>query len=154
MARRGRPGKGLGHVDALEGAPATKDRLKWILRTLDGSCSLGEAAAALGLSEARLRVLRAQALGGALGALSPGVPGRPAHAAEDPEIVRLREENAMLLFELQAACARTEVALALPHLLRERPPTEPGEKRGPAPRGRRPRWFAEASPDTDGGSNA
>lgn len=154
MARRGRPGKGVGHVDGLEGAQATKDRLTWILRSLSGACSLREAAQALGVSEARFRTLREQALTGALEALAPRAPGRPPAPKEDPEVVRLREQNQALLFELQAAFARTEIALAMPHVLRERPPEDVGEKGGPAPRRRRPAWFTDASEDTEDGSSA
>lgn len=152
MARRGRPGKGLEHVDGLEAEAQTKERLKWILRSLEDSCTVREAAQALGVSEARFRTLREQALAGALEALAPRAPGRPPAPKEDPEVVRLREENQALLFELQAAFARTEIALAMPHVLRERPPGEAREKKGSAPR--RPAWFTDARTDTEGGSSA
>ena len=38
---RGRPGKGLGHVDGLEGPEASKARMKLILETLHGTTQCG-----------------------------------------------------------------------------------------------------------------
>ena len=155
MTRRGRPGKGLGHVDPIDASEATKVRLKWILKTLNGEATVKEASEALEVSEARFAVLREQALSGALDALEPRPPGRPPTKDEETaEVKRLRRENRELLLELQAAWTRTELALTMPHVLRERPEAEADEKGGPrARRRRKPPWFGDRANDTEGRSS-
>jgi len=114
----GRPPEGVNHVDRLEGPEELKERLRVILETLNGSCSIPEACEKLGVSESRLHDLRREALEGALGALMPRPAGRPASslpagAEREAELVkRIRE----LEIDLQAALVRTELALAMPHL--------------------------------------
>lgn len=75
--RRGRPPEGLRHIDRLEGSEESKLRLRTILETLSGECTIAEACERLGLSEARLHQLRQAALEAALSGLAPGQPGRP-----------------------------------------------------------------------------
>lgn len=116
----GRPSEGVGHVERLEGPQELKRRLRLILETLVGRLSVSEACEQLGVSASRLHELRRQALGGALGALMPRPPGRPAAAAsgassrEQELEARIRE----LEVDLQAALVRTELALAMPQLFR------------------------------------
>jgi hypothetical protein len=118
MMPAGRPPQGVNHVDRLEGPEELKRRLRVILETLTGECSIPEACERLGVSESRLHDLRREALEGALGALMPRPAGRPPSqppegAAREAELEgRIRE----LEIDLQAALVRTELALAMPHL--------------------------------------
>lgn len=116
----GRPPEGVEHVERLDGPQELKRRLRLILETLVGRLSVSEACEQLGVSASRLHELRRQALSGALGALMPRPPGRPAAAAsgassrEQELEARIRE----LEVDLQAALVRTELALAMPQLFR------------------------------------
>lgn len=116
---RGRPPDGIGHVDRLEGPEELKQRLKVLLATLDGSKSVVEACAELGVSESRLHELRKEVLEGALQALQPRASGRP--AKPEPGTPRERELQAhikALEEDLQMAYVRTEMALAMPHMFK------------------------------------
>jgi transposase len=108
-------------VDPLEGPNADKRRLRIILETVAGERSVKEACEQLGVSEARFHVLRRQALQAALDGLAPGVAGRPrkADAPESTRVQELKQEVAELKVDLQAALVRTEIALTMPHLLRD-----------------------------------
>lgn len=120
---RGRPPEGLGHVERLSGPAETKQRLRTILETLSGTCTVAEACARLDVSEARFHQLRQLALEGALAGLEPGLPGRPrpVDAAEPAELDALRRQVSDLEIDLQAARVRTEIALTMPHLLLDAP---------------------------------
>jgi hypothetical protein len=116
---RGRPPDGIGHVDRLDGPEELKQRLKVLLGTLDGSKSVEEACAELGVSASRLHELRKEALEGALQALQPRPSGRPAK----PEAMTTKEQELQarvdaLEEDLQLAYVRTELALAMPHLFK------------------------------------
>ena len=50
---RGRPPKGLSHVDSIPGDPEAKRRLKAILATMSGDLTVKEACEHLGVSESR-----------------------------------------------------------------------------------------------------
>ena len=121
MMGAGRPPKGVNHVDRLEGPEELKERLRVILETLNGTCSIPEACEKLGISESRLHDLRREALEGALGALLPRPAGRP--AVEIPEgadrEAELKKRIRELEIDLEAALVRTELALAMPHLFEE-----------------------------------
>jgi hypothetical protein len=121
-----RPGKGVEHVDALEGDATTKARLKAVLATIAGELSVEEACRRLCVSPARFHELREEALLGALSALSPKPPGRPRAAAPDPELVALRKRTFDLERELEAAHIRTEIAIVMPHVLQPRPAAQKG----------------------------
>ena len=132
---RGRPTDGVEHVERLDGAEPSKQRLRVILEALRGDKTVREACTELGVSEARFHVLRRQALQAALEGLEPARAGRPAagpteHSVEEFE--QLQEENLRLKTELYAARVRTEIALTMPHLLRR------GEAKAPR-RGQRRR---------------
>ena len=124
-----RPGKGAEHVESLEGDRETKARLRAVLETIAGDLSVEEACRRLSLSPARFHELREEALLGALRALEPRAPGRPAAPAPDPEVTALRQRNAELERDLEAAHIRTEIAIVMPHVLR---PLKAGEKGGPS----------------------
>jgi transposase-like protein len=135
---RGRPPKGLSHVDSLAGSEADRERLKVVLSTLTGERSVKGASRILGISPARFHELRRQALEGALSAVSPGRPGRP-RREEDPsaaEVARLEAQVKWLEEELQCSLTRTEIALSMPHLLKGAR-VRGAEKRGSSPKGRR-----------------
>lgn len=124
----GRPPDGVEHVERLEGADSSKQRLKVILETISGTKSVKEACAELSVSEARFHVLRRQALQAALEGIEPSSAGRPPAAPAEPaaeRIERLEAETLRLRTELHAARVRTEIALTMPHLLRGEP-TSPG----------------------------
>ena len=108
-------------MDRLEGPEETKRRLRVILETLRDECTIEEACERLGMSEARFHALRHQALRGALAGLAPAPPGRP-RRIEEEESSRVRELEQQLeemRIDLQAERVRTEIALTMPHLLRE-----------------------------------
>ena|SRR5206468_1072574 len=114
----GRPPIGAGHVDGLEGPEETKERLKVIVETLTGNLTVEAASERLGVSPSRFHELRRQALEGALAGLAPGRAGRPPKGEEPiPREQELAKQVADLKVELQMAYTRTELALAMPHVL-------------------------------------
>jgi len=147
---RGRPGKGEGHVDGLEGPASSKARMKVILATLSGAMTVREASEALGLSEARFHALRQEKLQVWLDALAPRPPGRPPkeEEVEPSEVEFLREQVKELELDLQVARTRTELALTMPHVLKEE--SEAGKKGGVKRRrpGGKPPWFGDTTKDT------
>jgi hypothetical protein len=109
-------------VERLEGPAELKRRLRVILETLGGECSVERACELLGVGEARFHELRRQVLASALGGLSPGAAGRPRRETESPasRVEELEREVQELRIELQAARVRTEIALTMPQLLERR----------------------------------
>jgi hypothetical protein len=134
MARRGRPPKGLAHVDSLEGDAASKERVKVILASLSGDLTVPEACERLGMSETRFHELRRTALESMVSGIAPRPPGRPPkEPEEDEEVAYLKARLAWAEEELQISRVRTEIALVNPKLLRDPipwPPPERPEKRG------------------------
>jgi transposase-like protein len=134
MARRGRPPKGLGHVDSLDADESAKERIKTILRTLSGDLSVEEACSRLGLSETHFHDLRTRALQGMAAGIEPRPAGRPPKEPEEPpEVTELKGRLRWLEEEVEIERLRTEIALVNPKLLREPkpwPPPERGEKGG------------------------
>lgn len=119
---RGRPPLGAGHVERLEGAPLSKQRLGIILRTLSGELTVDDACAEMGVSPAQFHRLRERALEGALAALAPGTAGRPAAAPAPPSrVAELEAEVRDLKIDLRASQLREEIAVLMPHLLRPAP---------------------------------
>ena len=116
----GRPPKGPHHVDHLEGTDADKLRLRIVLETISGDRSVEQACEELGVSASRFHELRREALQAALDGLAPGAAGRPKHedpSADQERLKALERENRELMLELQASYTRTEIALAMPHVL-------------------------------------
>jgi len=108
------------HVDHLEGADADKRRLRIVLETISGDRSVEQACEELGVSASRFHELRREALQAALDGLTPGASGRPKHddpPADQERLKTLERENRELMLELQASYTRTEIALAMPHVL-------------------------------------
>ena len=135
---KGRPSKGLSHVDSLLGAEADRERLKIVLSTLTGERSVKDASLSLGISETRFHELRRQALEGALSAVAPGRPGRPRREVDpsEAEVARLEAQVKWLEEELQCSLTRTEIALSMPHLLKGTR-VRGAEKKGSSPKPRR-----------------
>jgi len=115
-----RPQKGPAHVDKLDGSLQAKERLRVVLETIAGTKSVKDACAQLGISESRFDQIRQEALQGALEGLEPGKPGRPAKEVEDTTLVdELQDKLDEMLVELRVAQTRTEIALTMPHLLKD-----------------------------------
>lgn len=132
--------QGLAHVDGMDGPAEAKARLRAVVRTLSGEATIEEVAVELGVSAARFHEIRRSALRGALEALEPRPPGRPAGPGGNGEVERLEAEVKALKDELEVARIRAEIALAMPAVVR--PPKE-GEKGGSTPKrgGRGGTWL-------------
>jgi len=137
----GRPPLGSSHVNSLDGPEELKQRLRVLLDSLSGACTIDEACRVLGVSAARLHEMRHQALAGALAALAPGRPGRPARQPEPGEtrIRELEHELDEAKVDLQAARTRLEIALVMPHVLRSAADGKKNETQAKARRGKRRR---------------
>lgn len=135
----GRPPKKSSLVDTLSAGEAEKERLRVILQTVSGELSVLAACELLNISESRFHDLRKQALEGALSALAPKPAGRPRTQPEPApgEVQQLKEQVEDLEFELQAARVKTELAITMPHLLREKRPK--AKKKKPGRQQRKPR---------------
>jgi transposase-like protein len=132
---RGRPPKGLTHIDSLTPDPESRKRLKAVLATLMGQMTVAEACSRLSLSESRFHELRRRALSGMVDGLEPRPPGRPPQPVEDEEVSSLKKQVDHLREELQISRLRTEIALWKPSLLRD--PVRPPEKKGSSAKDRR-----------------
>lgn len=115
MARRGRPGRGVEHVERVESSEEAKQRLKLILQTLSGEVSVTDACTQLDVSEPHFHRLRERALTGAAEALEP----RPAamSEAESARVTELEEKVSEMQLELRASQLREQIAVLMPHLL-------------------------------------
>lgn len=141
------------HIDDLEGGDVAKERQKALLGTVLGEMTVREAAEVLGLSEARVRTLRSEALQTMLTSLEPRPPGRPPKVEdliEPSDVEALKRRVRELEFDLQVARTRTELALTMPHVLKDRPEPEAGKGGGPKekPHGGKPPWFSDTTNDT------
>ena len=116
-----RPTSGEKMLDPLSGTEEAKARLAAIVATMAGEKSIPEACLELGIGEARFHEMRKEFLAAALGLLERKTAGRkpiapPEDAAE--RLAELEEENETLRIELEASRIRTEIALTMPHLLK------------------------------------
>jgi hypothetical protein len=132
---RGRPPKGLSHVDSLPGDAEDKERLKTILATLTGDLSVHKACEHLQVSESRFHEIRKTALAAMLDGLTPRPPGRPAKEGEPKEVQKLKARVAWLEEELEISRLRTEIAMWKPGLLRDQ--VLPSKKGGASSKRRR-----------------
>jgi hypothetical protein len=119
--RVGRPPMGAEQVENLEGSANEKARLRVMLETFSGELSVTDACRELGMRRSRFHELRVKALQGALEGLAPGIPGRPRkdrglHRARELELER---QVAELELALVTERTRAEIAMVMPHLLRE-----------------------------------
>jgi hypothetical protein len=133
---RGRRPAGPEYVDKLDGSTESKKRLRVILETVAGQCTVQEACVQLELGEVRFNQLRQEALQGALATIEPKPAGRPrATTPEEERIQALQQFLADKDAELREAQVREEIALALPR----RPTSAPPEKK--TRRRARPGWW-------------
>ena len=126
---RGRPPKGVNHVDSIEASEQAKQRLKVLLQTISGELTVEQACAQLQIGEARFYELRDEWLQAAVSALEPKPKGRPpAPPPQEPdELEQLRARNKRLELELRAAQIREQIAAMMPHLLH--PPKDQDKKK-------------------------
>ena len=117
---RGRRTSGSKLVERLDGSRHAKRRLKLILDTLSGKCTIVDACRELGINEAAFHKLRSRTLQESLEGLEPRPPGRRAQeiSPEAEQAAALEEENEALRLELKAAQVREELALVMPHVLK------------------------------------
>ncbi len=118
---RGRKPAGPKMVDKLDASDSARHRLRVILETISGEKSAEEACQELAISEAMFYRLRSEFLQSAVGLLEPKTPGRKKRK-KDPVESRIKELEGQLKelsFEAEAARIRTEIALTMPHLLKE-----------------------------------
>lgn len=128
----GRPPKGAGLVDGLDGSTGAKQRLKVFLETLSGEKAVGEASRELGIGEAAFYKARSQWLEDAVELLEPKRAGRPPKRDEGldaEDLERLRTENEALRWALRIQVVREEIAVALPGLLDRVDRTHEAEKK-------------------------
>lgn len=138
----GRPPLGPELVEGLEGPDEAKERARVVLETIAGRLTIEEACGRLDVSRARFHEMRREGLEGLIVGLTPGVPGRPrkASAGDASRVTELEREVRELKIDLQAARVKTELAIAMPHVLdlpaRHDEDEAAGEKRWRAPGGR------------------
>ena len=117
-----RPTSGDKMLDPLTGTAEAKARLAAILATMAGEKSIPEACLELGIGEARFHEMRKEFLASALGLLERKTAGRKPAAPPENAVERLAEledEVQTLRIELEASRIRTEIALTMPHLLKD-----------------------------------
>jgi transposase InsO family protein len=147
--KTGRPPKGSGLVERLEASPGAKERAKVIIGTLQEELTVREACEQLGISEARFHQLRDRFLLGGMKGLEPRLGGRPRQGDPEAELrqMELEERITQLEKELKAAELRAQIALVMPHLLKE--PGRSEKKDGPEKKGegdgQEPKRRAEAA---------
>lgn len=130
MGRRGRPPKGLGNIDSLDGNEEAKVILRTLLATLTGDASVEEAVEHLGVGRTKLFEARSRALQGALATVLPGrrQHGEPSDEDANARVAALEAKLDEMQAELEAARIRLEIALVMPHLLH--PPGQEKKRRG------------------------
>jgi len=119
MAKRGRPIKGIEHVEDLNASDDAKLKLKTVMATLTGEKSIEEACEELGVEKSAFFKMRDRALVGALHGLEPKQVGRPRKekTTDQERIEDLEEELQEMRIDLEAAYLREELAVAMPHVL-------------------------------------
>jgi len=118
---RGRPAKGPGLVEELEGSEEAKTRMRVILETLAGEKSVQGACEELGLGKSMFHEIRSQVLQVGLKDLEAKPRGRPRQelTEDQREIERLKAQVEELKMSLHVSHVREELALVMPELLVE-----------------------------------
>ena len=120
MPRRGRPVQGPELVK--DGSEQAQQRLKVVLATLGGSMTIEQACSTLGIGRSAFHKLRSQFLARAPDLLEPRPRGRrrrvPSEA--DQRLAQLQQEIVQLKLDLKAQQVREEIALVMPHLLKNK----------------------------------
>ena len=135
---RGRPPLGPRLVESLGGSEHARERLRIILETITGQRSLQQACEVLGVTEAAFRKMRNKVLQAALASLEPKPVGRPRTEvpAGQTRVEELEGELKLMELQLFASQVREEIALAMPHLYKDR---KDPEKKGMAKKHRKRR---------------
>jgi hypothetical protein len=125
--RPGRPTRGVDRIDDFDSSSVAKERAKALLLAVAGDGTITTHLESLGICRTRFVKLRDRALRAFVEALEPRVSGRAAAAAAaastDPaalELQRLRDEAALLKWELEAAQIREVVLCHFPDLAADR----------------------------------
>jgi hypothetical protein len=120
--RRGRPNKGADLVTDVEGSEQARQRLKIILQTLAGAMTIEQGCDALGVRRSGFHKLRRQFLARATDLLEPRPRGRQRRQASevDRQIAQLKHQIVQLKLDLKAQQIREEIALVMPHLLKNK----------------------------------
>jgi len=108
-------------VEGLDASEEAKAKLQVILETIAGEITVAEACERLGVSESRFHQLRDETLAIAAGGLEPKPRGRPpkTEEASASEMEALQKRVKDLEEELEFARARTVIATAFPHLVKD-----------------------------------
>jgi hypothetical protein len=114
---RGRPLVGVDLVERLDGPRLPRRQLRILLGTITGTVTIAQACAELGIGRSRLHQLRWRVLEGGLAALAPAPRGRPPQPKPSGEVAGLQARVEELELALQTMALRSELALAMPHLL-------------------------------------
>ena len=106
---KGRPNKGLAHLDKHDVSELSRIRSRIVLQTVMGELSVHEACERLGIDRSRFARLRDDALRQYQEAFEPGSPGRPVErdVEADAREQELRDRIAQLERELREAGAVT-----------------------------------------------
>jgi len=126
---RGRPASGPKLVNNLDGSDIAKERLRVIMETVSGECTIAEACTKLGIGKSTFNDLRSRVLQTALADLEAKPRGRPKRqeTVAEKDLTALKEERQDLLEELELSYLREEVLLAFPELVQ--PETDEGRKK-------------------------
>jgi hypothetical protein len=108
-------------VRRLDGSEQAKDRMEIILQTVAGTITIRQACHRLGIDEARFFQLRTEALQAGLSRLEPRPLGRPPQPSspQQQRIAELERELHEKERQQRAMEARLEIALVMPHLVKE-----------------------------------
>ena len=109
---KGRPNKGLAHLDKHDVSELSRIRSRIVLQTVMGELSVHEACERLGIDRSRFARLRDDALRQYQEAFEPGSPGRPVErdVEADAREQELRDRIAQLERELRYATARARLS--------------------------------------------
>lgn len=126
---RGRPPLGPKLADGIEGSEYARKCLRTILQTVAGEISVTQVCEALGIGEAAFHKMRVKAFEGALAGLEPKPAGRPPKevSPEQEQIAALQRQLKYMELQLFASQVREEIALAMPHVLKDKKGGLPGK---------------------------
>ena len=117
----GRPPMGAKLLDRLECSEEAKARARTIIETLSGEKTIAQACEALGVGESRFRELRESCLIAGAAGVEAKPRGRPRKESDEGEIdvEALKREVWKLREDLEFSRARTVLATAFPHVVKD-----------------------------------
>lgn len=109
-------------VARIDAAAIAKERARVILENFQGSMTVAQACAKLGIEESQFHALRNAGLRGLVEALEPKPRGRPPALADEKDVRIAQLERAMveLKADLKAEALRGELAVIMPHVLQRK----------------------------------